>query len=242
MNKKQNQARILEAIEMIENGSYDFACHALGSSGPLVEEFSNLFQDPLQGSDWTFFLFQEVLSSPRILQTTSVKTSVSLPSGYSTTCNNMSTTTQRPTPECDANSFVARKVVNDEYYGLHDVIPLKLSEMLERERDEAREQLEASKIKLEFLAAKGITVGILKSSDCPQGQLAYNIQSGSELCDLKHIDKVIDAESKLEAMREAIKEAVMTIENGVLNPMAHPAEKPANLKAALAKLQPFLKP
>lgn len=55
MNKKQKQARILEAIESIEAGSHEFACHALGYNGPLVEEFSNLFQDPLQGSYWTFF-------------------------------------------------------------------------------------------------------------------------------------------------------------------------------------------
>ena len=55
MNKKQKQARILEAIEKIEVGRYGFACHALGYDGPLVEEFSSLFQDPLQGPNWTFF-------------------------------------------------------------------------------------------------------------------------------------------------------------------------------------------
>ena len=55
MNKKQKQARILEAIEKIETDEHVFACHALGYSGPLVEEFSNLFQDPLQGALWTFF-------------------------------------------------------------------------------------------------------------------------------------------------------------------------------------------
>ena len=55
MNKKQKQAQILEAIEKIEVGRHEFACHALGYYGPLVEEFSNLFQDPLQGLNWTFF-------------------------------------------------------------------------------------------------------------------------------------------------------------------------------------------
>ena len=55
MNKKQKQARILEAIKAIEENSCEFACHALGYDGPLVEEFSDLFQDPLQGSHWTFF-------------------------------------------------------------------------------------------------------------------------------------------------------------------------------------------
>lgn len=49
----------------------------------------------------------------------------------------------RPTPECDANAFVARKVINNEYHGLHDVIPLKLGEAIERERDEARERADA---------------------------------------------------------------------------------------------------
>lgn len=49
MNKKQKQARILEAIEKIEVDEHEFTCHALGYNGLLVEEFSSLFQDPLQG-------------------------------------------------------------------------------------------------------------------------------------------------------------------------------------------------
>lgn len=55
MNKKQKQARILEAIKRIEVGKDEFACHALGYDSPLVKEFSDLFQDPLQGPHWTFF-------------------------------------------------------------------------------------------------------------------------------------------------------------------------------------------
>ena len=56
MNKTQRQNRILEAIENIESGKDIFACHALGCyNDPLVDKFSEIFRDPLQGSHWTFF-------------------------------------------------------------------------------------------------------------------------------------------------------------------------------------------
>lgn len=64
----------------------------------------------------------------------------------------------RPTPECDANAFVARKMVNGEYHGLHDAIPLALGKKLERERDSAKtlnrsllDQLEAKDAQIEAM-------------------------------------------------------------------------------------------
>jgi hypothetical protein len=80
--------------------------------------------------------------------------------------------------------------------GWTGVVPLDVARKLERERDEARE-------KLDFLQSKGLTVGLLTTSDKPEPYLAYHIEAESELCDLKHIHKLIDCECKNKELRES---------------------------------------
>ena len=65
---------------------------------------------------------------------------------------------------------------------------------LEQARLNYKKQLEDATAKLEFLKSKGLVVGLLKSSDCPDGKLAYHIESGSELCNLYMVNKLVYAE------------------------------------------------
>lgn len=58
--------------------------------------------------------------------------------------------------------------------------------LLQRRAEEAERQLA-------FLKSKGLTVGTLKESG-KQPRLSYHIESGSELCDLKTLDKLMEAE------------------------------------------------
>lgn len=108
--------------------------------------------------------------------------------------------------------------------------------------NETANELEAARVKLEFLASKGITVGILKSSDCPQGQLAYVIKPDSELCDLKHVHRVIDAESKLEAMREAIEIVFRRVDFAIINHNLDGETSLEHIKQARTQLLPFVMP
>lgn len=146
----------------------------------------------------------------------------------------MSTTTQRPTPECDANAFVARKFFNGEYYGLNDVIPLKLGENLERERDEARKQLEAMRSERDQLSRD---LSSLLAGDCLDGH-----------------DSVEGAQNGI-AMREAIREVYRVLENSLFVHQSITTYAPQdavdkienqkhcdNMKEALCKLHHFLKP
>ena len=76
-------------------------------------------------------------------------------------------------------------------------------ELAEKAWSELHEQTlkerDAAEAKLAFLKTKGLTVGLMKTSDRPEPYLSYNIENGSELCDLKTMDKLIEAERKLEA-------------------------------------------
>lgn len=47
------------------------------------------------------------------------------------------------------------------------------------------------------LSEKGITVGLMRSSGQPNEYLAYSIRPGSELCDLRTLEKLIAAEELL---------------------------------------------
>lgn len=70
----------------------------------------------------------------------------------------------------------------------------KRIDQLERERDEAI-------AKLDFLKSKGLTVGLLKTSDKPEPYLAYAIEPDSELCNLKIVNAMIDAERERDEAR-----------------------------------------
>lgn len=126
----------------------------------------------------------------------------------------------RPTPECDANAFVAskaaafgvRQIVGGEHHGLYDAIPLKLGEKLERERDTLLDQLEAQAVQIEALRKERDEALALSKN--------YSERWTAECKTLR---------DKIEAMREAIKEAYDAL---MLAPYRD--------QEALAKLKPLL--
>lgn len=60
------------------------------------------------------------------------------------------------------------------------------------------ERIKELESKLNFLESKGLTVGMLKTSDKPEPYLTYVIKEGSELCDLHAVNMTIDLGIKLE--------------------------------------------
>jgi len=102
---------------------------------------------------------------------------------------------ERPTPETDTNvGEWGEGKFWDHPKGR--IVEADFARKLERERDELRK-------KLDFLQSKGLTVGLLTTSDKPEPCLAYHIEEESELCDLKHIRKLIDCECKNKELRES---------------------------------------
>lgn len=70
-------------------------------------------------------------------------------------------------------------------------------------------QLELNKAnaKLDFLKSKGLTVRLMKTSDKPDPYLVYVIERDSELCDLRTVNKLIDAEIERDQLRKERDEA-----------------------------------
>ena len=71
-------------------------------------------------------------------------------------------------------------------------------ELLRRQQSRA----DAAEAKLAFLKSKGLTVAMAKDADQPE-RLVYVIEEGSELCDLKTLGKLTDAEVKLARIKAA---------------------------------------
>lgn len=78
--------------------------------------------------------------------------------------------------------------------------------LLGAERDSLRSKLAAAEAKLEFLKAKGLTVGMMKTSDKPDPYLAYVIEPESELSDSMVLRKLIDADIALHTAKAKVKE------------------------------------
>lgn len=62
-------------------------------------------------------------------------------------------------------------------------------------------ELASVKARLEFLKSKGITVGVLKEAG-KEPKYAYVVEPGSELCDLKTLQKLVDTEVALNLARK----------------------------------------
>lgn len=62
----------------------------------------------------------------------------------------------------------------------------------------------AAEAKLAFLNEKGITVGLMRSSDQPNEYLAYSIRPGSELCDLRTLEKLTAAEQRVRELESQL--------------------------------------
>lgn len=58
----------------------------------------------------------------------------------------------------------------------------------------ARAGVTDAQAKLDFLASKGLTVGLMKTSDRPEPYLVYVAEPGSEFDDTVHINKLVDVE------------------------------------------------
>lgn len=119
----------------------------------------------------------------------------------------------RPTPECDANAFVAskaaafvvRKIVGGEHHGLYDAIPLKLGETLERERDSAKklnrtllDQLEAQAVQIKAMreAIKDAHYALDYVYNHGEGSCAFPFRTDDDLCSenrFYHVKDALDA-------------------------------------------------
>ena len=137
----------------------------------------------------------------------------------------MSTPAQRPTPETDA--------LSDSRIGMWAFnLPIDFARKLERERDEAREQLES------------ILSVIPADAPCLHAETGETV--ADYILDLqKEVGRVhalyFNDKQQLEAMREAIKDIYFLTEgcaDGAPDASAH--DKLCNEVAA--KLQPFIKP
>lgn len=111
--------------------------------------------------------------------------------------------TMRETPETDEATRTT------DWLSGEPMVPSEFARRLECERDEAFE-------KLHFLKSRGLEVGLLKSSDCPQGQLMYHIEPESELCDLRYIHNVIEASIKRNEAQELAMYAIQCL-SGIIN-------------------------
>lgn len=108
----------------------------------------------------------------------------------------------RPTPECDASVFMARKMVNGEYHGLYDAIPLELGKKLERERDSAKtlnrtllDQLEARAVRIEAMreAIKDAHYALAYIYNDGAGSCAFPFRTDDDLCSENRFHHVKDA-------------------------------------------------
>ena len=68
------------------------------------------------------------------------------------------------------------------------------------------------KARLDFLKEKGITVGMMKTSAKPDPYLVYLIEYGSEMCDMRTLNKLIDAEIERDTAIKERDEARMLLE------------------------------
>jgi hypothetical protein len=66
--------------------------------------------------------------------------------------------------------------------------------MLDTQREQDAKTIAELTEKLDFLKSKGLTVGKMKTSDKPEPYWVYVIEPESELCDLHHVHRSIDAE------------------------------------------------
>ena len=87
-----------------------------------------------------------------------------------------------PTPRTDDAQFGTGRV------------SVNFARQLERELNEARENLD-------FLKSKGLTVGMMTSSDKPEPYPVYVIEYDSELCDMRAVNKLVDAEIERDSLR-----------------------------------------
>lgn len=114
----------------------------------------------------------------------------------------MSTTTPRPTPETDAH--IKELQHNPEISGCNQT--LNFARKLERERDEARDQLERWQMRL--VACDVVAMSDTESSRGPARDIHKNYWSAAVESVIRRVDECIELRKQLEDMREAIKEAI----------------------------------
>jgi hypothetical protein len=132
------------------------------------------------------------------------------------------TMSDTPTPEVD--DYFENKIGR---YGPDYESVANFARRLERERDEAIKALD-------FLKSKGLTVGLMTSSDKPEPYLVYVIERDSELCDMRSVNKLVDAETerdKLRAINAELMEALETSDGIYLSESRLDKKKSAILKA-----------
>lgn len=103
---------------------------------------------------------------------------------------------------------------------------------LERELEQARQHLD-------FLKSKGLTVGLMKSSDKPEPYLMYVCEPDSEFDDTIYVNKLIEAEQQRDSLRQQLNVANSFIgsvaESLGLEPAAELPEITARLNHAVAQ-------
>ena len=83
---------------------------------------------------------------------------------------------------------------------------------LQRALSAVESERDKLKSRLDFLKEKGITVGMMKTSAKPDPYLVYVIEYGSEMCEMRTINKLIDAEIERDMAIKERDEARMLLE------------------------------
>lgn len=151
----------------------------------------------------------------------------------------MSDTNQRPTPETENNLFeITTRDMLGRPTGTKEYTHAEFSRSLECQRDEAREQIQ---MMLKHDATRLESDSIVGSCDCDTK--TPEVKYHKPGCKYRLISERDEAREelcwydKLQAMREALKEAHTALKAEC---EAYCHTPPQFLKAALAKLQPFL--
>lgn len=77
--------------------------------------------------------------------------------------------------------------------------------------------IEKQKDKLDFIEAKGLKIGMMSTSDKDEPYLAYVIKDGSELCDNRTLEKLLDAELEIEKLKDIrASKPIAGVKNGKL--------------------------
>ena len=114
----------------------------------------------------------------------------------------------------DEQSDYAIRVVAD----LMNNFAHERSESLRNQIEQLTKEVDELKGKVDFIKSKGMTIGMMKTTDKPEPYLAYVIKEGSELCDNITLEKLLDAEIELlqsQAEVERLRVGIMDTVEGI---------------------------
>lgn len=103
------------------------------------------------------------------------------------------------TPRTDSESNRLKSGLFDGMY-----VPVNFARELEKELAEAKADAARAEAQLAFLKEKGLTVGMMKTTDKPEPYMVYVFEPGSELDNIPTVNKLIYTELERGRLREAL--------------------------------------